>query len=121
LIIATLLVGVTVGPSLGGCTSMRVVPPAALGAAPSLSRIKHGDTVTVLTRDGQVSTFRVLTVERDALVAVDHMRYPRDAIVRLERREINKVRTIALMAGAAGTAVVVTLAWAVASVLGGWT
>src|SRR5260221_5261933 len=61
-ITATLLTCVTVGSSLAstGCTTLRVIPPTGLGGLPSLSRIKRGDEVTALTRDGQLSTFRVL-------------------------------------------------------------
>lgn len=100
---------------------MRVVPRTAIGAAPSLSRIKRGDEVTVLTRDGQLSTFHVLIVENEALVADDHTRYERRDIVRLERREVDVPKTAGLIAGVTAAVIVLYLAWAVGSFLGGWT
>src|SRR5712691_11757115 len=122
-IAATLLICIMVASCLAstGCTTVRVIPPTGIGGAPSLSRIKRGDEVTVLTRDGQLSTFHVLIVENEALVADDHTRYERRDLVRLERRELSKAKTIGLAAGATAATLVLYLARAVASFFGGMT
>ena len=117
---ATLLICVTVASCLAstGCTTVRVVPRTGIGAAASLSRIKRGDEVTVLTRDGQLSTFHVLIVENEALVADDHTRYERRDLVRLERRQVDVPKTAGLIAGVTAATIVLLLAAAVGRVVG---
>ena len=119
-IVATLLICVTVASCLAstGCTTVRVIPPTGIGAAPSLSRIKRGDEVTVLTRDGQLSTFHVLIVENEALVADDHTRYERRDLVRLERRQVDVPKTAGLIAGVTAATILRLLAAAVGRVVG---
>ena len=119
-IVVTLLICVTVASCLAstGCTTVRVIPPTGIGGAPSLSRIKRGDEVTVLTRDGQLSTFHVLIVENEALVADDHTRYERRDLVRLERRQVDVPKTAGLIAGVTAATILRLLAAAVGRVVG---
>ena len=105
-----------------GCASFKAVPlatnPADTAASLAANRVTPGDTVRVVLKNGQLTEFKVRSVEVDALVGQDGQRVIYADIARLERRSVSASKTtllvlspiivfsamfvIALIAGAAG-------------------
>lgn len=81
-------------------------------------QVTAGDTVEVVTRDGQVRKFVVAEVTPDALVGAD-TRIAREDITRMHVSAVHKGRTFGATFGAAGAILLIVLAAATASLLGG--
>lgn len=100
-------------------TGCRTMQPVDHGNWSSLQgQVKAGDTVEVVTRDGQVRTFLVTEVTPDALVGAD-TRVAQEDITRLRVDAVHKGRTFGAAFGGAATAFLILLAAATASALGG--
>lgn len=101
---------------LSGCRTMQ---PVEHGNWASLKgQVAAGDTVEVVTRDGQIRKFLVTEVTADALVGND-VSVAREDITRLQVSAVHKGRTFGAAFGAAGTVLLILLAAATASLLGG--
>lgn len=101
---------------LSGCKTMQAVEH---GNWDSLKgQVTAGDTVEVVTRGGEVRKFVVTEVTPDALVGSD-TRIAREDITRLQVNAVHKGRTFGAAFGAAGTILIIVLAAATASLLGG--
>ncbi len=101
---------------LSGCRTMQ---PVEHGNWSSLKgQVAAGDTVEVVTSDGQVRKFVVTEVTADALVGAD-TRIASQDITRLQVNAVHKGRTFGAAFGAAGTVLLILLAAATASLLGG--
>jgi hypothetical protein len=84
-----------------GCASFKVVPlatnPADTAASLAANRVTPGDTVRVVLKNGQLSEFKVRSVEVDALVGQDGQRVVYADIARLERRSVSASKTTLLV------------------------
>lgn len=101
---------------LAGCHTMQTVDHGQWAALPGT--VEKGDRVEVITRDGQVHAFVVTEVTDDALVGTD-VRIAREEISRLQVSAVHKGRTFGAAFGGAGAALLIVLAAAMASLLGG--
>ena len=97
LIAAALISAIT----LAGCTSLKTVRPVVPGEPPPRA-VQPGDDVVVLTRDGASARFVVQQVEGETLIAADGRRFAGSDVVRVEREESNRPKTIGLIAAIAG-------------------
>jgi hypothetical protein len=83
------------------CASFKVVPmttkPADNATSLAAPRIAPGDTVRVVLKNGQLSEFKVRSVEVDALVGQDGQRVVYADIARLERRSVSAAKTTLLV------------------------
>ncbi len=101
---------------LSGCRTMQTVD---YGNWSSLKgQVAAGDTVEVVTNDGQIRKFVVTEVTPDALVGAD-TRIAREDITRMQVDAVHKGRTFGAAFGAAGTVLLIVIAAATASLLGG--
>ncbi|CAN5716791.1 hypothetical protein BH23PSE2_BH23PSE2_02110 [soil metagenome] len=110
LCLTILLAGIT------GCKTMQTVSHDQWSDV--TRQVEAGDTVEVVTTDGQVQTFVVTEVTADALVGGD-MRIAKEDISRLQVRAVHKGRTFGAAFGGAGAVLIIVLAAATAAVLGG--
>lgn len=101
---------------LAGCRTMQTVDHGNWASLPGT--VEAGDRVEVLTRDGSVNTFVVTEVTPDALVGAD-VRIAREDITRLQVHAVSKGRTFGAAFGSAGVVLLLVLASAFASMLGG--
>lgn len=101
---------------LAGCRTMQTVDHGRWESLPGT--VGPGDRVEVVTRDGRVESFVVTEVTADALVGAN-TRVARDDIARLQVNAVHKGRTFGAAFGAAGTVLLLVLASAMASLLGG--
>ena len=69
--------------------------------------MQSGDDVVVLTRDGASARFVVQQVDGETLIATDGRRFAGSDVVRVEREESSRTKTIGLIAGIAGVAFVI--------------
>lgn len=99
-----------------GCRTMQVVEHGDWSSLQA--KVKAGDTVEVVTRDGRVEKFVVTEVTADALVGAD-TRIAREDITRLQVNTVHKGRTFGAAFGGAGAVLIIVLGAALASVLGG--
>jgi hypothetical protein len=103
-IAAVLVIAMT----LAGCTSLKTVRPIAPGEPPP-TPVQSGDEVVVLTRDGTSARFVVQQVEGETLIAADGRRFAGSDLVRVERKETSRPKTIGLVAGIAGGAFLIVM------------
>ena len=97
-----------------GCTSMKPVRLESAPAAP-FGRVKAGDTVIVLTKDGRTDRFVVAEVIGSEIVSKSGGRYARDEVVKVERKSFSPTKTVFLGLGIyLGVSIVVGLMYAVA-------
>ncbi len=101
---------------LSGCRTMQAVEHGNWSSLKG--QVTAGDTVEVVTNDGQVRKFVVTEVTPDALVGAD-TRIAREDITRLQVSAVHKGRTFGAAFGAAGTVLVIVLGAAIAAFLGG--
>lgn len=87
--------------ALTGCTTMHTIRPASPGAPP-FGTLQPGDTVVVVTRGGDQTSFAVQRIEGETLVAQDGRRYLASELVRVERKTVSGAKTAWLIAGIAG-------------------
>ncbi len=92
--------------TFAGCTSLKTVRPTVPGEPPPRA-VQSGDAVVVLTRDGTSARFVVQQVEGETLVATDGRRFADSDLVRVEREEPSRPKTIGLIAAIAGGAFVI--------------
>lgn len=103
--------------ALCGCRTMAPVQQYAPGSS-LVGKVEAGDTVQVLTSDGQLRTFVVTQVTTDELVGAD-VRVARADIKSLQVSTVHRGRTIGAGIGGGLTILYVLLAAAFASLLGG--
>lgn len=101
---------------LSGCRTLQTVDHERWSALPGT--VEAGDRVEVTTRDGRVQSFVVTEVTPDALVGAN-VRIPREDIGQLKVHAVHKGRTFGAAFGGAGVALLLVLAAAFASLLGG--
>ena len=89
--------------TFAGCTSLKTVRPTVPGEPPRRA-VQSGDDVVVLTRDGTSARFVVQQVDGETLIAADGRRFADADLVRVERKEPSRPKTIGLIAGIAGGA-----------------
>jgi hypothetical protein len=95
--------------TLTGCTTMQTIRPASPGGPP-FGTLQAGDTVVVVTRGGDQTSFAVQRIEGETLVARDGRRYLASDLVRVERKAVSRAKTAWLIAGiGAGVFMVVAL------------
>jgi hypothetical protein len=97
-VIASVLAGAL---TFAGCTSTKAIRPAGPGEPP-FGPVQAGDSVIVLTRDGESARFIVQGIDGEALIASDGRRYLRSDLVRVERKAFSGPKTAGLIAGIAG-------------------
>ncbi len=90
---------VVIACSGGACTSMRIVRPAAVPGAPMFGKVKSGDRVSVVLKDGRRDQFTVASNDGDTIVSTAGPRYASADIVELKRRSISGIKTGLLAAG----------------------
>ena len=91
------------------CTSFRLVKSDDITGS-----LKAGDTVKVLTRDGRERELEVSSVEVDAIVGKSERVVLADVAL-VERREIHAGKTVGLVLGVLGAALVVFVIVALAA------
>lgn len=101
---------------LSGCKTMQTVDHERWSALPGT--VEAGDRVQVITRDGRVSEFVVTEVTPDAVAGAD-VRIAREDITRMQVAAVHKGRTFGAAFGGAGVVLLLLLASAMASFLGG--
>jgi hypothetical protein len=97
--------------TLTGCTTVQTIRPASPGEPP-FGSLQAGDTVVVVTRSGERSTFVVQRIDGDALIAPYGRRYDRSDLALVERQAFSGKKTaglIALIAGGAFVIVAITV------------
>jgi hypothetical protein len=104
-LIAAVLTGAM---SFASCTSLKTVRPVGPGEPPPRA-LQSGDDVVVLTRDGVSARFVVQEVDGETLVATDGRRFAGSDLVRVEREESSRPRTIGLVAAIAGGAFLIIM------------
>jgi len=104
-LIAAALIG---SMSFTGCTSLKTVRPVAPGEPPPRA-VQSGDDVVVLTRDGASARFVVQQVDGETLIATDGRRFAGSDVVRVEREESSRPKTVGLIAAIAGGAFVIIM------------
>ena len=110
-----LLVSVLIGAlSTAGCTTMQTIRPAVPGDGP-FRPLQTGDTVVVLTKGGDQTSFVVQRIDGDTLVASDGRRFVLGDLVRVERKAFSGAKTAGLIAAIAGGAFLI-----VAITVGAW-
>lgn len=102
--------------TLTGCMTMQNVSHDQWSDV--TSQVEAGDTVEIVTTDGRVEKFVVTEVTDDSLVGSD-IRIAREEISRLQVQAVHKGRTFGAAFGSAGAVLIIVLAAAMASVLGG--
>ncbi|GAA4869498.1 hypothetical protein [Luteimonas vadosa] len=102
--------------ALPGCKSMQAVTHDAWSNV--TANVEAGDTVEVVTTDGQIERFVVTQVTADALVG-NEIHIAKEDITRLQVRAVHKGRTFGAAFGGAAAALVIVLAAATAAFLGG--
>jgi hypothetical protein len=103
---------------VSGCSSMHRLPnPAATPEAPWPVRI--GDHVRLTMRDGRQHELTIQAMDSDAIVAAGGARYDRREIQTVERRQFNGKKTTFLVGGLTAGALLMMIAVAEASLVGG--
>ena len=112
-LIATLMLWIML---LSGCSTMQAVGHSK--GSSLAGQVTAGDTVKVVTSDGQIRKFVVTEITPDELVGGD-TRIARADITRLQVKAIHNGRTFGAAFGAAATVLIIVLAAAAASVVAG--
>ena len=104
-LIASVLIGV-VAVASAGCTTMQTIRPAMPADGP-FRPLQTGDTLVVLTKSGEQTSFVVQRIEGDTLVASDGRRFVLSDLARVERKAFSGAKTTGLIAAIAGGAFLV--------------
>ena len=104
-LIASVLLGAF---TFAGCTSLKTIRPATPGEPP-FGPVRAGDVVVVHTRSGQEASVTVQRIDGETLIASDGRRYLSSDLVLVQRKEVNRAKTAALIAGIAGGAFLVVM------------
>ncbi len=99
---------------LGGCTTIRNVPPPYVREAPQAAVVKVGDKVRVHTRSGQSVAFVVTAVDPES-ISGKNIRVPFAEISVLQVERVDALRTTGLVAGIVASLVVIAAIVAVAT------
>ena len=99
-LVASVLIGVLASAS-ASCTTMQTIRPAMPGEGP-FRPLETGDTLVVLTKDGDQASIVVQRIEGDTLVASDGRRFVVSDLVRVERKTFSGAKTAGLIAAIAG-------------------
>lgn len=102
---ASVLIGVF---AVAGCTTTQRIRPALPGDGP-FRALQAGDSVIVLTKGGEQTSFVVQRIEGDALVAPDGRRFVLADLVRVERKAFSGAKTAGLIAAIAGGAFLIVV------------
>jgi hypothetical protein len=116
------LIGLLLGTLVvSGCHTHQHValPGSASAAAPEdeLPHVNPGDHVRVTMRTGERLNFLVEEVLKDALIAKGGRRFPYEEMARLEKKQLAKGRTTALVVGISAAALTLILLAATAAAL----
>ena len=85
---------------------MQTIRPAMPGDGP-FRPLQTGDTLVVLTKSGEQTSFVVQRIEGDTLVASDGRRFVLSDLARVERKAFSGAKTTGLIAAIAGGAFLV--------------
>jgi hypothetical protein len=114
LICSLLTVALTL--SAAGCTAMKTVRPGTDPSKPVFGGVKEGDLVLLHLRDGRRVEITVASMERDAFVSMEGVRYQHAEIAQLQKKSFSGLRTLGFaatvyLATAALVAIAVALLW----------